>query len=253
MLLVEEIATCIWRKRRVLRFEMGEIQKRLNSDAYLQPFHKLDEVNRDILILQYQHARGYDAGDKELSTEEWFQARQMQQSSLLTHPVGIQYVRLVLMDTKAEIQKTGSLSSKSFKELMATVGYCDKSLTHACSLLVPAKSDEIKGEACDPRTEDNDEQTKLADRKVAIELLDRKLESLESLLDLALENDRVERNAQVNSLVLPNDRANDKVLRSEAQLDRQRYRAMAELERLQRRREGENVPPPLNVNLGRQR
>jgi hypothetical protein len=232
---------------------MGEIQKRLNSDAYLQPFHKLDEVNRDILILQYQHARGYDAGDKELSTEEWFQARQMQQSSLLTHPVGIQYVRLVLMDTKAEIQKTGSLSSKSFKELMATVGYCDKSLTHACSLLVPAKSDEIKGEACDPRTEDNDEQTKLADRKVAIELLDRKLESLESLLDLALENDRVERNAQVNSLVLPNDRANDKVLRSEAQLDRQRYRAMAELERLQRRREGENVPPPLNVNLGRQR
>lgn len=37
MLLVEEIATCIWRKRRVLRFEMGEIQKRLNSDAYLQP------------------------------------------------------------------------------------------------------------------------------------------------------------------------------------------------------------------------
>jgi hypothetical protein len=42
----------------------------------------------------------------------------------------------------------------------------------------------------------------------------------------------------------------DKLLRYEAHLDRQLYRAMDQLERLQRQRKGENVPPPINVNLG---
>jgi hypothetical protein len=45
--------------------------------------------------------------------------------------------------------------------------------------------------------------------------------------------------------------ATDKLLRYEAHVDRQLSRAMDQLERLQRRRKGENVPPPLTVNLGR--
>jgi hypothetical protein len=39
-------------------------------------------------------------------------------------------------------------------------------------------------------------------------------------------------------------------LRYGAQWDRRLYRAMDQLERLQRRRRGENVPPPLNISLG---
>ena len=35
--------------------------------------------------------------------------------------------------------------------------------------------------------------------------------------------------------------------------ERQLYRAMDQLERLQRQRRGETVPPPLNINLGRGR
>jgi len=57
--------------------------------------------------------------------------------------------------------------------------------------------------------------------------------------------------ARVKSLVLPDEAATDKVLRYETHLERQLYRAMDQLERLQRRRKGENVPPPLNLNLGR--
>jgi len=52
------------------------------------------------------------------------------------------------------------------------------------------------------------------------------------------------------SLSLPPEDATDKILRYEAHLDRQLYRAMDQLERLQRRREGESVPPPLRVDLG---
>ena len=46
---------------------------------------------------------------------------------------------------------------------------------------------------------------------------------------------------------LPGAGATDKLLRYESQLDRELYRAMDQLERLQRQRKGENVPPPLNV------
>ena len=41
-----------------------------------------------------------------------------------------------------------------------------------------------------------------------------------------------------------------KFLRYEAHVDRQLCRAINQLERLQRQRRGEAVPPPLNINLG---
>jgi hypothetical protein len=56
--------------------------------------------------------------------------------------------------------------------------------------------------------------------------------------------------AEARSFSLPPTEATDKLLRYEAHLDRQLYRAMDQLERLQRQRRGETVPPPLNVNLG---
>ncbi len=54
------------------------------------------------------------------------------------------------------------------------------------------------------------------------------------------------------SLSLPPEDATDKILRYEAHLDRQFYRAIDQLERLQRRRKGESVPPPLQHRLGRE-
>jgi hypothetical protein len=48
--------------------------------------------------------------------------------------------------------------------------------------------------------------------------------------------------------VIPDQRA-DSLLRYQAFYSREADRAMAELERLQRRRLGEAVPPPINVNL----
>ena len=38
---------------------------------------------------------------------------------------------------------------------------------------------------------------------------------------------------------------------TEFHLDRELFRALDQLERLQRQRKGENVPPPLNLNLDR--
>jgi hypothetical protein len=67
----------------------------------------------------------------------------------------------------------------------------------------------------------------------------------------ALEREKLSLDAEARSFSMPSGDATDKLLRYEAHLDRQLYRAMDQLERLQRQRKGENVPPPLNVNLGR--
>jgi hypothetical protein len=51
---------------------------------------------------------------------------------------------------------------------------------------------------------------------------------------------------------LPNDDALDKILRYEAAIDRHLGRSLDRLERLQRRRKGELIPPPVSVHLTRQ-
>jgi hypothetical protein len=47
--------------------------------------------------------------------------------------------------------------------------------------------------------------------------------------------------------VLPSAEVLEKIQRYETKLQRQMYRAMAQLERLQRIRKGEDVPPPMAV------
>jgi hypothetical protein len=78
----------------------------------------------------------------------------------------------------------------------------------------------------------------------------KRLDLLEFLLRSVKQNRSLEFDAHFKSLALPDERASDRILRYETHLDRQLYRAMDQLERLQRRRKGENVPPPLNFNLG---
>jgi len=48
---------------------------------------------------------------------------------------------------------------------------------------------------------------------------------------------------------MPSSDTPDKILRYETTLERQLYRAMHQLERLQRMRKGENVPAPLTMEL----
>jgi hypothetical protein len=55
--------------------------------------------------------------------------------------------------------------------------------------------------------------------------------------------------ARQAATVLPSIEVLDKIMRYETKLERQMYRAMNQLERLQRRRLGEVVPPPLSMVL----
>jgi hypothetical protein len=52
---------------------------------------------------------------------------------------------------------------------------------------------------------------------------------------------------RLDASLMPGQKIVEKLLRYEARLERQMYRAMHELERLQRLRRGEVVPPPVVI------
>ena len=66
------------------------------------------------------------------------------------------------------------------------------------------------------------------------------------LLGQAGQRDEAVRQA---AAVLPSDATLEKILRYETALERQLFRAMNQLERLQRRRAGENIPAPLTMEI----
>ena len=70
-------------------------------------------------------------------------------------------------------------------------------------------------------------------------------------LDLAacLEHEKNKEEALQAAAVLPSLEVLDKIMRYETKLERQMYRAMNQLERFQRRRRGEAVPPPLTMDV----
>lgn len=91
------------------------------------------------------------------------------------------------------------------------------------------------------------------EREDLVAFIDSSLERISAFKKHATERQDLAMDAEARSFSLPPADATDKLLRYEAHLDRQLYRAMDQLERLQRGRRGENVPPPLNINLERKR
>ena len=80
-------------------------------------------------------------------------------------------------------------------------------------------------------------------------LIDMEIKRLRDLVQIVCEREALELEATAASLSLPPKEVADKILRYVAAIERQLYRAMNELERAQRRRREESVPPPLNIEV----
>lgn len=86
-------------------------------------------------------------------------------------------------------------------------------------------------------------------RQAVLAQLDRKLRTLHWCKNACERREQAEEQAQQAAAALPALPALDKILRYESKLERQLYRALAQLERLQRMRRGEAVPAPLTVEV----
>ena len=79
--------------------------------------------------------------------------------------------------------------------------------------------------------------------------LDRKIRDLEFRKAQCEEREEAEERAQQSAAVLPAEAKLEKILRYETAIERQFFRALNQLERLQRRRQGEHVPPPMTIEV----
>lgn len=86
-------------------------------------------------------------------------------------------------------------------------------------------------------------------KEQALAYLNRELRFLGWQKEACEEREDAETEARDAAAVLPSVEVLDKILRYETKLERQTYRAMSQLERLQRMRQGEAVPPPVTMEV----
>ena len=130
----------------------------------------------------------------------------------------------------------GYVSKESLKALVKHYGQGEDSLTQCCWVF-----SQMATEGPDTAKENPE---KLGDmpspekcKDIILHLLDEEKKTLTELKEIVIENEDLQMEAKALSLEVP--AASDKILRYETTIERQMYRAIDELERLQNRRKGE--------------
>ncbi len=239
MMLVDRIVTAQWRLRRALMAETGEIV--LSVDGGLRR-----RSNREPLPLGIFMDKRRDAAEQmEMSTQ------------------GLGYLKAVVRSVREDVERDGELTQATCDQLLrrfinepnsltrAFLGYRERFMANA-SAVAPGASSFAKPSADKMADKDalSPEELKENHQRAVLSYIEMKLADYEELSGLCEEREDKEDTARQAANVLPSAAVLDKILRYEGALDRQLYRAMNQLERLQRRREGEDVPPPGDDAVG---
>jgi hypothetical protein len=216
-MLVDQIVTAHWRLRRALTAESGAIAMRVDKGH-----RKRAKGTHPALLWMRWKA----LGDPIHPMEE----------SSLGCGVLISYMR----DVRAEVEQAGMLTGESVQRLVARFG--------EPNILTKSLEDLRLQLEAEPDGPD------LAQRKrdKALAFVDRKVDSLYLSKERCVEDEEHEDASRDAASVLPSGEELDKILRYETKLERQLYRAMAQLERVQRMRRGEAIPAPLSVEVSGQ-
>jgi len=226
-LLVERIANCWWRLRRVQIAEDGEAAKgrlgvveQFRSDSF-------DVYVGKWQVMQAERLAGENGEHKAANwSRETAVADQELIKNLRRSPMGIHVICRGIREFKDEVGKNGMPSEKSIFRLLNCVG-------HDWILELPS-----------------DESWKIPERrKRFLDRLDTEIEYLEKLVQNIEFEQRLNREAQVSITSLPPEQAANRILRYEAHIERQLNHALDQLERVQRRRRGEVIAPPLKVEV----
>ena len=208
---VERIAACWWKLGRAWRYENAEI------------------------------------------TDELFRV-EMNQRGLIWSEDPVPHSRLcseratvdLLRKAKAEIETTGKISDELETEMAAADErfqrlWASKKEWHSewFRRLLQAQTSSATGSA--PSKSDELTHWLLLSIGNSIDYLSQGVEAVE----------HHSRTNPLNLAAVPKERALDRTLRADAAAERNLSRAMDRLERLQRRRQGEAVPPPVSIRLSR--
>jgi hypothetical protein len=217
-MLAERIVTTYWRLRRAVTAESGEIALNVDGGHWWR--------NRPHRIMdKFVSAALSPLNDVAYEMEAF--------------AGGLCYLKQVLRQVRAAVEKDGELTDAALQE----THYAGKanSLTNRLAALrsVPVAGTHGLDEAA----------VKVKRRDQVLRAIDRMLEQYDWQKQRCSDREEAEESARQAAAVLPSADTLDKILRYETTLERQLYRAMNQLERLQRRRNGEFVPPPISMEM----
>jgi len=199
-MLVEKIAVFYWRLRRLLRYETGEIRKRLDTAASrpgeqpAAPHFSPAEAIGELFGLPPEDTAGACLHLEESSG-------------------GIRRLLGALQQVRGHLQTTGELSEPSKKQLVEYFGDDSDGLAGRCLLHNQGK-----------------------DLPSLLQTLDEKQARLQQLLPKVRQREKMQREGHLARLSLPDKQAVERVVRYEANLERQLHRTLRELRRMQAER-----------------
>lgn len=225
-ILVEKIAICYWRLKRAVRTETGEIRRRLDTFSWSELMAKADQFRSD----------------------KQFAPLTKDFSRFLKSSIGISHLLTTLQNILEDVKTTGSLSEHSEKSLINNFDSQEGSFAELCLVysMMAKKGPQIASE--DPEDAKNIPEPSTC-KDLLVGIVKNEINALELTKKLVVDNEELRADASFASHSLPPPPEMDRILRYETTIERQLYRAMAQLERLQRQRKGEMIPPPINLDV----
>jgi hypothetical protein len=217
-MLMDEIVTAHWRRRRALTAESGEIALSVDGG-------------------QWERSRGQPPGLRWMEWEEFGDpTRNMERSALGNH-----ILAGWLREVRQAVERDGELTEAAIQSYVNHFRGKPNYLTHRL-------------EALSLKLQDNPESLEAAvlrerNKQQVLAYVKKELQDMYLREDDCQERENLEEDARQSAAVLPSAEVLEKILRYETALERQLFRAMNQLERLQRRRQGENVPPPVALEI----
>jgi hypothetical protein len=216
-MLVDQIIQANWRLRRAREAEAGEISLSVDEGHWQR--HRPD---LNMMWLQWEAA-----GDPVWAMEN--------------SAMGTAILANWLREVRAKVEADGELTDAAIK-----IPFSGKPNRLAVEL-------ELLRLECTPPPAGADPAVNRAEMKTKLlAAIDKKLAALDWLKRDCVGQELSFEQARQSAAVLPSAATLEKILRYETALERQLYRAINELERLQRRRQGENIPAPLTMEVSGQ-
>jgi hypothetical protein len=144
-----------------------------------------------------------------------------------------------LREVRKDVEAEGLLTEAAVQKLAGHFGGKPNSLVDKVEAFLKLEADPERLEAA----------VRERQKAETLAFLDRKIGGFGCWQDRCIDEEEYENEARLAAAVLPSGEVLDKILRYETKLERQMYRAMAQLERVRRMRRGEAIPAPLSVEV----
>jgi hypothetical protein len=219
-MLVGQMATATWRLRRARTAETGEVALSVDTGWWQRENH--NPLTRLLAMPPNPFSEGLVLRLKDTA---W----------------GCRYLIYCLGGVRDCVERDGELSEVALNDfnrwLREQAAHLGEKLTQFRAWLTTTP-EKLEPEALRTRH-----------REEVLKYLSGEIRNQEYRLEECEKRENCEEAARQAAAVLPSMQVLDKTLRYETALERQLYRAMDQLERLQRRRQGEDIPAPVTMEI----